>query len=415
MSTALAQRLIEQRARTWEGMKATLDAADLEKRDLTVEEQTAYDQRNADLDKWDARIKDLIGNEKRAMEAEAALADILKRPVDERRDDPQASVSELRSFLKDGKTADGKKTFEVRSEKPFGTDELRTLSKLTAGAGANTVKISFYERLMAHLIEVSGILNAGPTLLNTTTGEQIQVPKTTAHSTGALFAEAATITPSDPTFGQVPLDAYKYAVLIQVSNELITDTSVDLEGYLAMQAGRAVGNAFGVHAITGTGTSQPNGVVTAATLGVTGAASVVGAFSSDNLIDLFFSVIAPYRNSPSCGWLLKDASLATARKLKDTTGQYLWQPSLQIGEPDTILGKKVNTDPNVAAVALSAKSVLFGDFSQYFVRQVNGIQFAQSEHFAFSSDLQTYRVTYRADGDLVDLTGAIKYFQGNAA
>jgi HK97 family phage major capsid protein len=304
---------------------------------------------------------------------------------------------------------------EVTADRPMGTNEFRTLSKLTAAAGQNTVKTSFYEQLMAHLIEVSGIMMAGPTVLQTTTGEQIQVPKTTAHSTGALFAEAATITNSDPTFGQVPLDAYKYAVLIQVSNELVNDTSVDLLGYLAMQCGRAVGNAFGVHAITGTGTAQPNGLVTAATLGVTGSAAVVGAFSADNLIDLYFSVIAPYRNSSSCAWMMKDATLANLRKLKDTTNQYLWQPSVQLGQPDTLLGKPIYTDPNVAAVALSAKSVVFGDISQYFVRMVNGVRFDRSDDFAFSSDLVTFRCTLRADGDLVDTTGAVKYFQGNAA
>ena len=297
----------------------------------------------------------------------------------------------------------------------MGTAEFRDLSKLSAGAGGNTVKIGFYEKLMAHLIEVSGILAAGPTVLNTTSGEQIQIPKTTAHSTGALTAEAAAISESDPTFGQVPLDAYKYAVLLQVSNELLTDTSVDLEGYLSMQAGRAIGNAFGVHAITGSGSAQPNGVVTGSTLGVTGATSVAGVPNFDNLIDLYHSVIGPYRNSPSCGWLLRDSTVATIRKVKDSDGQYLWQPSLQIGVPDTLLGKPVRTDPNVAATATSAKSVLFGDFSQYFVRFVNGVRFERSDDYAFNSDLVTYRAILRADGDLVDTTGAVKHFIGGAS
>jgi HK97 family phage major capsid protein len=213
----------------------------------------------------------------------------------------------------------------------------------------------------------------------------------------------------------VPLDAYKYAMTVQVSTELVTDTSVDLLGYLAMQSGRAVGNAFGTHAITGTGSSQPNGLATAATLGVTGGAGVAGAFTFDNLIDLFFSVIAPYRNSPSCAWLMRDAALATARKLKDTNGSYLWTPAATVGAPDTILSKPVYTDPNVAAVALSARSVLFGDISQYFVRMVNGIRFERSDDFAFQNDLVTFRCILRADGDLVDTTGAVKYFIGNAA
>ena len=192
------------------------------------------------------------------------------------------------------------------------------------------------------------------------------------------------------------------------------DTSVDLLGYVAMQAGRAVGNAMGTHLVLGTGSAQPNGISTAATLGVTGAASVAGAFSYDNLVALYYSVIAPYRASRSCGWLLRDASMATVRKLRDGAGNYIFLPG--IGDtPDTILGKPVNTDPNMAAVALGARSVLFGDFSQYFVRLVNGVRFERSDDFAFNADLVTFRTVIRGDGDLVDLTGSIKAFVGNAA
>lgn len=407
MSIALAKRLQENRAGIWEQAKALLDTADTEGRDLTAEENETWTRFNEDLDKIDARVKEINDAEARAKESDEAIRALLAQPVEQRTDEVEPALAFFRG--------EAGKSFEARADRPMGTQEFRVLSKLTAGAGANTVKISFYDQLIAHLIEVSGIMMAGPTVLNTDSGEQIQVPKTTAHSTAALVAEAGTIGASDPAFGQVPLDAFKYAVLIQVSNELVTDTSVDLLGYLAMQAGRAVGNAFGAHAITGTGTAQPNGLVTAATLGITGGSGVVGAFTADNLIDLQFSVIAPYRNSPSCAWLVKDSTLASIRKLKDTTNQYLWQPSLQVGVPDVLLGKPVYTDPNVAAPALSAKSVVFGDISQYFVRMVNGVRFERSDDFAFSTDLVTYRCILRADGDLVDVTGAVKYFQGNAA
>lgn len=413
MSYDLMKSLTERRLAAWEKAKAVLDAA--EQRDdhaLTGEEEAEYQRANTDIDQIDARVKEWTEAEKRRVEAEATLAELRERPrtpgVPVAGDD---TAVKLRSFLK----GEAGKSFEVRADRVERMDEFRVLSKLTAGAGANTVKVSFYDRLMAHLIEVSGILQAGPTVLTTTTGEQISVPKTTGNSTSTLTAEAAAIAASDPTFGQVPLDAYKYPVLLQISNELVTDTSVDLEGYVAMQAGRACGNAFGAHAITGTGTNQPNGLATAATLGVTGGAGVAGAFTFDNLIDLFFSVIAPYRNSPSCAWMLRDASLGTARKLKDTNGSYLWTPAATVGAPDTILNKAVYTDPNVAAVALGARSVLFGDISQYFVRKVGDVRFEQSSDYAFNQDMITYRAVLRADGDLVDVTGAVKYFIGNAA
>ncbi|GAA3472966.1 hypothetical protein GCM10018965_075190 [Nonomuraea roseola] len=203
--------------------------------------------------------------------------------------------------------------------------------------------------------------------------------------------------------------------LVQLSSELTTDTGVDLLGYLARAAGRAIGNAFGAHLVTGTGTNQPSGVAVVATTGKTGGAGVAGAFTADDLIDLFFSVIEPYRMSPSCSWMLRDASIAAARKLKDGQGQYIWQPGLVAGAPDTILGKPVRSDPNVAAIGTGAKSVLFGDFGAYFVRMVNGIRFERSDDYAFNTDMVTFRALLRGDGLLADQTGAIKAFVGGAA
>jgi HK97 family phage major capsid protein len=252
-------------------------------------------------------------------------------------------------------------------------------------------------------------------VLNTSGGEALQVPKTTAHSSSAsIVAEAGTLTANEPTFGQVSLGAYKYGFLIQLSHELLNDRAVNLEGYLAMQAGRALGNGFGAHLVTGTGTSQPSGVVTGASLGVTGNTGVAGLPTADNLIDLFFSVIRPYRGSNSCGWLMRDATLGAIRKLKDGNGRYLFEPAATVGAPDTLLGKPINVDPNVAAVAVSAKPVLFGDFSQYFVRQVEAIRIEQSLDYAFNTDLVTWRFLLRGDGVLVDTTGAVKYYQGAA-
>ena len=414
----LIRKLQTERLSLWEAQKGALDAAAAADRThLDGQDETAYNERNTRIDEIDARVKELVESQARAKEAEDAFSALIAAP----RTAPPAGADDAESQLRKFFRGESGRSFEVRAapdeRPPFrrSAAEVRVLSGLSAGAGLNTIPTSFYNQLIAHLIEVSGVMMTGPTVLNTNSGEALQIPKTTSHSTAALIAEAGTIGASDPVFGQVTLNAYKYGLLLQLSNELVTDTGVDLTGYVSMQAGRAIGNALGAHLITGTNSGQPGGVVTGATLGVTGGTAVVGAFTADNLIDLQYSVIAPYRNSQSCAWLAKDSTLANIRKLKDSTGQYLWQPSMQIGAPDTVLGKPIVTDPFVAAVALSAKSVLFGDFSQYFVRMVNGLRFERSDDFAFNTDLITYRCLLRADGDLVDTTGAIKYFQGNAA
>jgi HK97 family phage major capsid protein len=397
--------LQERRQNVWEQTKALLDTADAEGRDLTGEEEASYQALNADLDKIDARAKQLVDAEQRNQDALAAFAVLLSKPADERQA-PAGEDSELRRWARGEQRS-------VNIEAPQGV-AFRDLTKGTATAGGNTVPTTFYGQLMAHLVEVSGIMMAGPTVLNTASGENIDIPVTTAHSSASITPEATAISESDPAFAKRTLGAYKYGVLMQASFELLNDTGVDLEGYLAMQAGRALGNAFGVHAITGDGSSKPIGVVTSASAGVTGGTGVAGAFTADNLIDLYHSVIAPYRNSTSCGWLMRDASLGAARKLKDSQGQYLWQPSIQLGLPDLLLGKPVYTDPNMAATATNAKSVAFGDFSQYFVRLAGGVRFERSDDYAFNSDLTTFRAIIRADGLLVDQTGAVKVFTGAA-
>ncbi|MGP4083161.1 phage major capsid protein [Streptomyces sp. KR55] len=403
----MVKRLRERRENVWEQAKAIADRAADENRALSGEEEGEWQSLNAELDALDKRIKNVIDGEQRAKDAEDAMAKLRGEPRKQSGNGPQAQGNdELRAFLR----GEGARYYDVV---PNGPVNYRDLSKLTAGAGGNLVPTGFYERLMAHLIETSAVLQTNPTVLNTSSGESIQVPKTTAHSSAAIVTEAAAISESDPAFGQVTLGAFKYGTLIQVSRELLTDAGVDLEGYLSMQAGRALGNAFGAHMVTGTGTGQPRGVVTDATVGKTGA-TAGGAITADDLIDLQYSVIAPYRASSSCFWTVKDATLGNIRKLKSTDGQYIWQPSLVAGAPDLLLGKPIVTDPNVAAVGSSAKSVVFGDMSQYFVRLAGGIRFERSDDFAFNTDLVTFRALLRADAALVDLTGAVKVFQGAA-
>jgi HK97 family phage major capsid protein len=402
---SIVQTILDQRATAWEQAKAIVDTAEGESRALSAEEQTQFDTINAEIDRLDTQRASIEAAEQRAKDAAEVMSRIVPPPAERKNVN-----DELRSFL----NGTGKRFFDTH-DADAGPVNFRDLTKGSATAGGNTVKTSFREQLYAHMIEVSGVLSAGPTILNTTSGETFEVPVTTAHSTAALTTEGSAISESDPAFAKRSLGAYKYGVIVQVSRELLDDTSVDLEGYIAMQAGRACGNALGAHLVTGTGTSQPSGIVTGASVGVTGGAGVTGAFTADNLIDLMFSVIAPYRNSASCAWMMKDSTLAAVRKLKDTTNQYLWQPSIQVGVPDTLLGKPVYTDPNVAAPALSAKSLVFGDIAAYFVRLAGGVRFERSDEFAFNADLVTFKAVVRGDGILADQQGAVKVFQGNAA
>lgn len=397
MSDDMIQRLTEKRANVWEQAKAHLDTVEKEGREFTGEADETWTKLNDELSGLDKRISEVADLAKRNKAADE-IRDQFKPEAQQEQRTESTDEDRLRAMVRG----------ESRSF------EFRDLSKLTAGAGLNTVATNFYGQLQEHMIANSAIRQSNVTVLTTDGGQALQVPKTTTHPTAGIIAEAGSITESDAVFGQVTLNAYKYAFSTQISSELENDTGVNLVEYLARIGGEALGNGSGAHFVTGDGSDKPNGIVPASTLGVTGAASVTGAFNSDNLIDLFYSVIAPYRKNGS--WLMQDAAIKAARKLKESaTGQYLWQPGLLADEPSTLLGRPVLSDPNVAAPALSAKSVVFGDLSKYIIRDVRGVRVERSADFAFQNDLITWRFILRTDGDLIDTTGAVKHFIGNAA
>lgn len=408
MSHAIAQILTDKRANLHNQATALLDSAEAEGRDLNAAETEQWTTLNTDMDQLRQRIDSIAAMEQMNKDAEESLRSLAGSGRDSG-GDGTSHADQLRAMFS-GET----RAFELPADLSF--DQARALTSNVTASGGATVPTSFYGQLVQHMIESSGVLQSNPTILETTSGEPLQIPTTTAYGAGAMVAQNAALPTSDPAFAIRTLSSYKYGVLLQLPTELATDTGVNLEEFIAKQAGRAVGNAFGQHLAVGTGTNQPQGVMTAATAGVTGATGVGGAPTADNLIDLFFSVIAPYRNSSSAGWLMKDTTLATVRKLKDTTGQYLWQPSLQVGVPDTLLGKPVNTDPYVAAVGLNAKSIAFGDFSSYFARLVGRtVRFERSDEYAFGNDQISYRAIVRGDGQQADQTGAIKAFAGAAS
>jgi HK97 family phage major capsid protein len=238
------------------------------------------------------------------------------------------------------------------------------------------------------------------TILTTNSGENLQIPRTSTYSAPAVTAEGTAISESDPTFGAfVTLGAFKYAATFQLSREVVEDSGINLLDFVARQASIGMGTAVNAGLTVGTGTVQPTGIVTAASSAVTGGTGVSGAPSADNLIDLVYTCPAPYRRR-GASWQMRGSTLAAVRKLKDTTNQYLWAPGLQPGQPDTLLGYPVYENPDIVATATGARSVIFGDMSSYYVRQVRGIDFARDDSVGFVNDLITFRITWRGDGNL---------------
>ncbi len=420
----MRDQLEDLRAKTYRHAQDLLDTAKKEKRDLNGAENLNYQKIMDDLEAQRSRINRMDDEERTAERANRALGELMHRGS-------TAYLSADDRELND----EFRRVINERSNKPveitMGANEMRSgfqpgleQRDLVTTSGSGMVGTTFYGRLQRHLVESSAILSAGATVIQTDSGEPLKVPKTTALSAAAIVSEAGAIGESDPTLGSVTLGSYKYGFLVQVSTELAQDANFDILGYLAEQSGIAVGNAFGAHAITGTGSSQPSGIVTGATLGVTGptgTATSLGTHTTagqggDLLLDLAASLPEPYSRSRSSAWLMRNATLNAIRKLRDSTGNYVFSTDIipGSGSAGTLLGRPVFTDPNVAAMGASAKSIVFGDISRYWVRQVNGLRFERSDEYAFNSDLVTFRALARLDGALTDTTGAVKYFVHSA-
>lgn len=399
-----------QRDNTRAEAKALLDTAIAENRDLTAAEQTRFDELkrnltglNDHLDQRDAQeledraIADAyasLGGQPARGSSDPAIADAFRSAVLEKNPAPiVVSDPQPRSYYQPGL-------------------ERRDLLK---SSPANFQPVSFYGQIIESMVETSAVLKAGATLLTTATGEDLRVPRSTAVGTAGIVAEGDAIPESDPTLGVVTLEAHKYGLLIQVSTEMVQDTTVDLQSYLAREAGTAIGVALGNHLINGTGTGQPKGIIADATLGQAGPTGTSTSFGTqatagqgtDLLNSLYGSLAEPYTQTGSTAFLARNATITAIRNLKASTGELVGNAYVNNSPAPFYV------DPAVPALAASAKSVIVGDFSRYFLRLVNGIRFERSDSAFFANDMVGFRVLLRADGSVID-PSAFKWFANSA-
>ena len=201
--------------------------------------------------------------------------------------------------------------------------------------------------------------------------------------------------------------------MIKVSEELLNDSVFDLESYIAKEFARRIGAKEEEAFFTGDGSGKPLGVLAAtggAETGVTAASST--AITADELMDLFYSLKSPYRKKAV--WVLNDSTIKAVRKLKDSTGQYLWQPSLAAGTPDTLLGRPVKTSAYMPVIAAGAKTIVFGDFSYYWIADRQGRSFKRLNELYAANGQVGFLGSQRVDGKLV-LSEAVKVLAQKAS
>jgi HK97 family phage major capsid protein len=288
-----------------------------------------------------------------------------------------------------------------------------SLSAVTSGLGGATVPAeNFIPKL-----ERAMLLFGGPEqvaeIMTTTSGETLTMP--TSNDTtnkGRIIAEnnGGSTSQTTESFGQIQWFAYKYTSdAILVPSELLDDSAVDLAGMLGDMLGERLGRIGADHFTTGTGAGQPKGLITAATLGKTTASAT--AITADEIIDLVHSVNPAYRNGAS--FMLHDSILQQIRKIKDSYGQYLWQPSIQLGIPDKLYGYNLTINQSMdSAVTTTKKTVAFGLMNKYKIRRVKGVRLFRLQERYRDADQDGFVAFVRQDGNLLDAGVApVKYLQ----
>lgn len=406
--------LREQKAKLATQARAELDSVKDEKDESRVKEiEARFDAIMADHDKLQKDIE----REERVAAAEK-LAVESRRPVDAAEAKAEA---ESRS-----KTPEYKEVFEKqlrfgassldaeeRNVLMSGRAEYRAQSTGTDSAGGYTVPEGFSGQIEKTMADWGPMFDGSiVTDLRTSSGNPIPWP--TVDDTakrGRLKAENVAVDDDgtdDVTFAEKVLNAYVYDTgIIRIPMELLQDSYFNMEALLVDLFGERMGRTANQVLTTGTGSSQPNGIVTASSLGKTAASAT--AITSDELIDLQHSVNAAYRRSPKCRWMFSDTTLAAIRKLKDGQGNYLWSMGdVRTGEPDLFLGKPYSINDDMASIATGNKTVLFGDMSKYVVRKVNGFSVLTLRE-RYAELFQVGMVGHaRFDGELLN-TGAVKH------
>ena len=402
------QKLRDQRANLWEQAKAHLDGG------LTSGEDLAkYQAMESDLDAFDAKIEAAERADSRESRYGQLEAPIFGgTPAGKGDADHLGSV--FNSFLRRGMNAlnsDDRALMESR----FDTSIQNAAGVGSGAAGGYTVPALFRDKIV-ETQKARGPMFQEAEVIVTDTGATLPWPTNDdTANVGALLAENTQATEQDFTFGTNSVEAYMYtSKIVRASLQFMQDHPAP-DAWLARKLGERLGRIHNQHFTTGAGTTQPDGIVTSATVGVTGTGSFATTkLTGDNLIDLT-EAIDPAYASGDLKFMMHQTARAAARKLKDSQGQYLWQPSLQAGIPNTLAGYPVVINNDMATLATSSKSVLFGNIKDaYLIRMVKDVTLLRLVE-RYADYLQVGFLAFsRVDGTLQN-ANAVRVFQTTAA
>ena len=392
--------LYARRAETWNRAKAFLDEhRDSETGCLNAEDDAAYAKMEAEIE----ALSNEIARSERAEHLENSFAQATRAPITTTPgtspDDNEGKARPARA------TASYSRAFWDAMRLNSSPVEVRNaLSEGVDSEGGYLVPDEF-ERTLVSALADQNVMRTLAKVIQTTSGDR-KIPVVSTHGTATWLDEGKPYSESDEAFSQVSLSAFKLGTFLKISEELLNDAAFNVEQYLASEFARRIGAAEEEAFLVGDGQGKPTGIFNTTGGAETGVTTAKPTdISADELIDLHYSLRAPYR--ARAVWLMNDATVKTVRKLKDGNGQYLWQPALTAGTPDMILGRPVHTSVFVPELKAGAKSVAFGDLGFYWIADRQGRSFKRlNELFATTGQIG-FLASQRLDGKLI-LPEAVK-------
>ncbi len=387
--------LREKRAKAWDAAKAFLDSKRGNDGMLSAEDAAAYDRMEADVVN--------LGREIERLERQSAIDRELSQPVGKpltARPEPGADQGKTGTATDEYKAAFWR-TMRAKSV----PHEVVNALQVGVESEGGYLAPDEYQRTLIEALEEQNIFRQLAHVISTSSGDR-KIPVVASKGTASWIDEEAAYPESDDSFGQVSIGAYKLATMLKVSEELLNDSVFDLPSYIAREFARRIGAAEEEAFFTGNGTGKPTGVLNAtggAETGVTAASAT--AITMDEVMDLYYSLRAPYRRNAV--FIMNDSTIKAIRKLKNGNGDYLWQPSLTAGQPDTLLNRPVYTSSYMPAIAAGNKTILFGDLGYYWVADRQGRSFKRLNELYAATGQVGFLASQRVDGKLV-LAEAVK-------
>lgn len=372
--------------------------------------QAIYDQSMAEIEDVDAEVKRI--NAVHEAIKDSAAGDAIRNVVERKaHDERKPHLNAFWKLMRNGDRAMSQDDWSALRN---------TMSVGTAGEGGYTVPTEVATSV-ANALKYYGGMRSVAEVFTTQSGNDINFPTSDGTSeTGELIGENTTATGADPSFGVVTLKTYKFSSkVVAVPFELLQDSSIDIEAFIRDRLVERLGRVTNTYFTTGTGTAQPRGIVTAAASGKVGTTGQTTSIIFDDLVDLVHSVDPAYRALGRSRFMMNDASLKVIRKLKDTTNNRpIFIPGwdgLGGAMPDTILGYPVTINQDIATMAANAKSILFGDFSFYKIRDAMDLTMFRFDDSAYIKLGQIgFLAWQRCGGNFVDVGGAVKYYANSA-